>query len=154
MNPTDYFDTSALVKRYLTETGSAWVRQRCAERQRTIAIISLGQLEVTAAAAGRLRGKSITQPEFDHMHTIWLTDFQYDYNVTQLVPAHITTGIELVMRHRLRGYDAVHLACALLLNAALLAQQLPALTFVSADQDLLNAAQIEGLMTDNPNLYS
>jgi hypothetical protein len=32
-------------------------------------------------------------------------------------------------------------------------KKLPPLTFVSADEDLLEAAQAEGLPTENPNLY-
>ena len=62
-------------------------------------------------------------------------------------------AIELTAHHRLRGYDAVHLACALHLNRELLANELPPLTFVAADDDLLKAAQDEGLETENPNLY-
>jgi hypothetical protein len=45
------------------------------------------------------------------------------------------------------------LACALALNAPLLENGLPPLTFVSADNDLLAAAAVEGLPTDNPNNY-
>jgi hypothetical protein len=51
----------------------------------------------------------------------------------------------------LRGYDAIHLACALSLNATLTAGNATALIFVAADANLLAAAQAEGLATENPN---
>jgi len=53
----------------------------------------------------------------------------------------------------LRGYDAVHLACALFLQDTLLNHNLPAPVLLSADQDLSTAAQAEGLTTDDPNLH-
>ena len=40
------------------------------------------------------------------------------------------------------------------LEHTLLRQDLPGLILVSADQDLLTAAQAEGLLTDNPNLHA
>jgi predicted nucleic acid-binding protein len=62
-------------------------------------------------------------------------------------------AIDLTGRYRLRGYDAIHLACALRLNRALVGLQLPPLTVVSADDDLLKAAQGEGLPVENPDLH-
>jgi hypothetical protein len=51
------------------------------------------------------------------------------------------------------GYDAVHLACALALNRPLIENEMSPLIFVSADADLLDAAQAENLPTENPNDY-
>lgn len=65
----------------------------------------------------------------------------------------VDEAIELTSRHRLRGYDAVHLACALRLNRVLLGNDFPPLTLVAADEDLLKAAYDEGLKTENPNLH-
>lgn len=59
----------------------------------------------------------------------------------------------LTQRHRLRGYDAVQLAAALLANQPLIAAGLPALTFIAADEDLIAAARAEGLPAENPNAY-
>jgi hypothetical protein len=53
----------------------------------------------------------------------------------------------------LDSYDAVHLASALRLNRMLIGLQSPPLTLIAADDDLLEAAQAEGLQTENPNLY-
>lgn len=81
------------------------------------------------------------------------TDTQKRYQVLPITSQRVDEAIELTAHHRLRGYDAVHLACALHLNRELLANELPPLTLVAADDDLLKAAQDEGLETENPNLY-
>lgn len=65
--------------------------------------------------------------------------------------ALIDSAIQLTRRQKLRGYDAIHLACALALNKPLATNHLPPLTFVAADDNLLAAAQAEGLATENPN---
>ena len=65
----------------------------------------------------------------------------------------INSAVDLTQSHYLRGYDAVHLATALAMNAELLRKHLPPLTFVAADEDLLEAAEAEGLPTENPNLH-
>ena len=39
-------------------------------------------------------------------------------------------------------------------DTSLAQAQLPPLTFIAADDDLLDAAQREGLITDNPSLHS
>jgi hypothetical protein len=47
----------------------------------------------------------------------------------------------------------VQLATALVVNRALLANGLPALVFVSADDNLAAIARAEGLAVDNPNWH-
>ena len=62
--------------------------------------------------------------------------------------------MSLTQRHRLRGYDAVQLASALTANRTLTGAGLAVLTFVAADNDLLVAAQSEGMVAENPNKLS
>ncbi len=61
--------------------------------------------------------------------------------------------MSLTTRYKLRGYDAVHLACALQFNQLIVTSGYSPITFVSADNDLLQVAQTEGLMIENPNLH-
>jgi hypothetical protein len=63
----------------------------------------------------------------------------------------VDSAIQLTRRQRLRGYDAVHLACALALNEPLVDSGQPPFIFVAADENLLATATAEGLATDNPN---
>ena len=62
-------------------------------------------------------------------------------------------AVRLTQLYRLRGYDAVQLSTALDTNTVITAAELPALTFVAADNDLLDAAEAEGLAIENPNLH-
>ncbi len=81
----------------------------------------------------------------DGQDQYWLIDVDQDI---------IVQAIALTRRQKLRGYDAIHLACALFLQETLLNHHLPPPVLLSADQELSAAAQAEGLMTDDPNLHS
>lgn len=59
----------------------------------------------------------------------------------------------LVEQYGLRGYDSVHLAVALELQADRHATQLPPLIFVSTDIEQLRVAAGLGLPTDDPNTH-
>ena len=83
-----------------------------------------------------------------------VSDVSMRYQIVPVSFERVDEAIELTARHKLRGYDAVHLACALHINRALLTSNLSPLVLVAADDVLLKAAQTEGLHTENPNLYS
>jgi predicted nucleic acid-binding protein len=152
---TFYLDTSALVKRYLAETGSAWVESLCAdEANHAIAIARFGLVEMAAAFAAKRRGQFITDREYEFAMADLLRDAGKRYRLVAVGPTLIDSAIQLTRRQRLRGYDAIHLACALTLNKPLVEYGLPPLTFVAADDNLLAAARSEGLATDNPNNHS
>jgi hypothetical protein len=63
----------------------------------------------------------------------------------------VDLSCDLLERHPLRASDAIHLATALTSNQLLSNGDLPALTFLCADDRLLDAAMAEGLGVDNPN---
>lgn len=73
------------------------------------------------------------------------------YDIIDLDRTILAQAIALPQRHRLRGYDAIQLATALAADRALRAANLPPLTFIAADRDLLVAARAEGLVMDDPN---
>jgi len=151
--PAYYFDSSGIAKRYATETGSGWVRSVVAEDENTTIIAEIGTVEVAAAFAKMQRKGRIAIEERDKYLRLFLRDADKQYEVVPLNSGIIRAAISLTQRHKLRGYDAVHLATALSVNAELLRKQLPPLTFVSADEDLLKAAGADGLVTENPNLH-
>lgn len=61
--------------------------------------------------------------------------------------------MHLAESHGLRGYDAVHLATALALQQIRQSAGWSPLTFVSADNNQLSAANAEGVLVENPNNY-
>jgi predicted nucleic acid-binding protein len=147
-----FLDSSALVKRYVAETGSGWI-QSLAEPTagHTLFIARITWVEVLSALARRQR-EAAAPPE-DVAATVH--QFRYDldtqYQVIELDQALIELAGEMVLRHPLRTYDAVQLAAAWRVQSGLIQAGGPALTFVSADARLLAAAQTEGLLTDTPN---
>lgn len=151
MSQTDYFDSSALVKRYMAEIGSAWVIGRYQEADRIMATADFSRVEIAAAFAAKLRGHFITQADYDRAREVLTADGRNRYHLLPVTSERVDEAVDLTTRHKLRGYDAIHLVCALYLNRALMTNSLPALTFVAADTALLTAAQVEGLTTVNPN---
>jgi predicted nucleic acid-binding protein len=151
MSQVYYFDSSALVKRYFAEAGSDWVIARYQNPASLLATAEISRVEIAAAFAGKLRGNFITPAEYQQARSELAADSQKRYYLLPITADRVDEAIELTARHKLRGYDAIHLACALTLNQALLASQFSPLTFVTADLDLLAAAQAERLPMTNPN---
>jgi uncharacterized protein len=75
------------------------------------------------------------------------------FSVFKINDAIISQAMKLAVNHALRGYDAVQLASALYAEQELSQLNLSPLIFVSADNELNNAAKTEGLNIENPNNY-
>ncbi len=147
-----FLDSSALVKRYVTETGTVWVTGLLdpAARNR-LYIARITGAEVTAALSRRERGGHLSAADASAA----IASFEHDY-VNRLRPVEITAALigdamAAARTHGLRGYDAVQLAAALFANRRRVARRLAPLVFVTADKNLLAAAAAEGLTTDDPN---
>lgn len=147
-----YLDTSALVKRYAAEPGTAWVLTLTDPRARhDIYTVRVTGPEVVAALFRKARNGEIRRADAvrasGNFRRDWLTQFQLvevDDRVTDL-------AMDLAERHGLRGYDSVQLAAAVQLHRTRLAMRLTTLTFVSADVGQLRAAGAEGLLTEDPD---
>ena len=153
-----YFDSSALVKYYIIESGTEWVRNlidgRLGEEwANTISTSALTWAEVISAFAKRHRMGDIGTHLYKALTARFLQEARLRYGRLRVNDAVIDVAVELIQRHPLRAYDAVQLATALILNSALIADKLPSLTFVSADNVLCEAARAEGLPAENPNEY-
>jgi uncharacterized protein len=147
-----FFDSSALVKRYIIEVGSAWtiaLTDRGAGH--SIVLAEITRAEVAAALAARQRASPpMTLGQRDRILGRFLQDCIDLFLLFPIDRTVINFAVHFARRYRLRGYDAVQLAAAALANQDALARRLPPLGFVCADNDLLAAAQAEGLATDNP----
>ncbi|MCX7789542.1 MAG: type II toxin-antitoxin system VapC family toxin [Chloroflexaceae bacterium] len=149
-----FLDSSALTKRYLQETGSGWVSALTDSATGNFMVVAeITRVEVAAALAARHRAGAITRNERDDLVSLVLRHFDKEYRIVAIEPRVTSRAVVLTQRHRLRGYDAVQLAAALLANEPLIAAGLPALTFVAADDDLVAAARAEGLPAENPNRH-
>ena len=134
-----YADSSALVKRYLTESGSAEV-DRLFDEEGSIGTALIARAEMAAALGKAVRVKALTQKEAYQS----LREFRAHWSslaVIQITEALIALADTLAWEHGLRGYDAVHLAAALTWQEAL-GEPVQVATF---DKELWQAAQTVGL---------
>jgi len=134
-----FLDTSALAKRYVREPGSREMRSTL--RRARVAVARITYAEALAAVARAHREHLIDVAERDRIVAAIGEDFR-ELTVVEIRPATLAPVAGLVVRHPLRGYDVVQLACALAVRRAGLA-----VTFWSADERLAAAADAEGLRT-------
>jgi uncharacterized protein len=149
-----FLDTSGLVKRYVAETGSNWIKSitDIATGNR-IAIAQITPVEVLSALARRQREGSLSAGDFNSVVQDFREDFENQYEVIELNQALIEKAGELVVQYPIRAYDAVQLASVLEFQSICTQMPNTQLVFITADDRLLNIAQAESLVTDNPNNY-
>jgi predicted nucleic acid-binding protein len=148
-----YLDSSVVVKRYVDEPGSAWTRLLITEPENIVILSEIAIVEVSAALAlsvrtGKVR-KALGRAAYESFHADIAAGV---YQLLAVARPTIDEAAELAQAHPLKGYDAVHLATGLE-AARNLADQKITLVFVSGDDQMLRAAEAEGLVTDNPFLH-
>jgi len=134
-----YLDTSALIKRFVNEKGSLLV-QSIVQGREAIATAKIAYAEIFAALARKLRENNLSKAHYAVACRQFESDWQA-YLRAELEDAILLLARDLIQRHPLRGYDAVHLASALRLKIALGVE----ITFAAADGRLLKAAEAENL---------
>lgn len=146
-----FFDSSALVKFYVEETGTPWVRSFTDAEDNIIHPSSLAEVETVSALTRRLNRRDIDQAEFDGACDDLQQDFATQYRIVALTEAIIRNAASLARKHGLRAYDAVQLAAALETSRITAKVAATQLTVVSADAELNAAAIAEGLNVEDPN---
>jgi predicted nucleic acid-binding protein len=152
--PAHFLDSSALVKHYVQERGSDWVRQTIAESAR-IYVCALARVEVVAAITRKGRADELDENDARRAMALFENDWKRPaYEIVEVTPPLLDNAAKLVRQHALRAYDAVQLAAAVGV-AEKLREQHPRLllVFVSADEQLNHGARAEHLVVDNPNNY-
>ncbi|MCX7642907.1 MAG: type II toxin-antitoxin system VapC family toxin [Armatimonadetes bacterium] len=147
------FESSAIIKRYVAETGSQWVEEICDLSQgHQIVLCDLCITEVASALSRLQREGRLTTEERDRVYNDFLAHCRNEYVLVPITRQMLEEAGTLCFRHPLRALDAIHLAAALQV-ARTIRQQGLTITFVSADDALLNSAQVEGLSVENPNWH-
>jgi uncharacterized protein len=149
-----FLDSSALVKRYLSETGTTWVESLFdAGAGHVVFIAAVTGVEMVAAITRRARGGTISPPDAAAACAQLRADLSVDYQVVELSTLVLARAMDLAETGGLRGYDAIQLAAALALQTVRSTSGLPPLTFVSADTELNAVATADGLPVEDPNLH-
>ena len=150
--PLYFLDSSAIVKRYISEAGTSWILSlHKPSAQSVIYVAQITGVEVVSAISRRLRGNRLTQKAADKAVFRFKRDFANKFRIIRLNDQIIAEAMRLSETHFLRGYDSVQLAIALELEKRFALQKFTLITFVSADNNLNSAATAEGLAVDNPN---
>jgi predicted nucleic acid-binding protein len=134
-----YLDSSALVKRYLTEARSAEV-ERVIVTAEQIGTAIITRAEVSAAIAKAVRMKWVEREEALKSLTAFQAQWPSMFRL-RLSELTVERADTLAWAHGLRGYDAVHVACALLWQESLS----DPITFATFDEQQWDVAQKLGL---------
>lgn len=148
-----FLDSSALVKRYVNETGTAWVLSLVGPtRGPSIYVARITGVEMASAIARQTRNGGLNPADAGTAMSRFRHDLSHEYCVVEINPPLIAAAMRLAETHALRAYDAVQLAATVAVKGWCDSLGL-ALTLVSADLALNAAATLEGLTVEDPNSH-
>jgi hypothetical protein len=147
-----FYDTSAAVKHYRTELGTAKVDSLLADPASGHYLSTLGVVEIHSVFARLVRMGQITPLEFQRLRGRLLSDIASgQWRIVQVTPADFQQAQQLLVRHAatrsFRTLDALQLAVALGLHAIS-----PLDDFLCADANLCLIAAAEALSVINPEV--
>lgn len=101
----DYFlDSSALVKNYISETGSAWVSGLFDPAlNNEVFIAAITPVEIIAAITRRARSGSIAASDATVACNLLRADLLTSYQIVELIDALIARAMTIAETHALRG---------------------------------------------------
>ena len=151
-----FLDASAVVKYYVLEPGSTWIREVIDAKSEltglvlhTVIIADVSIAEVASAFSVLHRNDRIRLRTRNAAYDRFIDDLLQRYSLAGSGRDRFYDAARLTQQHPLKAYDAVQLAVALRQNQSLLTVR-QTLTFISGDRTLLTAAAAEGLAVDNP----
>ena len=127
---TFYFDSSALLKRYVAEKGSERVDALFLEAD-SIAVSALGLPEIISTLCRLRREKRLTSAQYAQCKQAVIDDFAA-FDIYPLSPEIIRSSMDILEASDLRTADAIHVACAIEAKAA---------RFISSDIRQIHAAK-------------
>lgn len=149
-----FLDSSALIKRYVPEVGTPWMRSIATPNAGNLILIAhITLAEIVSGAMRRKRDGSVSERTARAIRLLADRHASREYRVVGLTEAIVRRAQDLLEIHPLRAYDSIQLASAIESNSRLVTAGLSPLIFVSADSRLLDAATAERLAVDNPNLH-
>ncbi len=140
-----YLDTSALVKRYYRELGTKIVQELIINSS-IIVVSKIAYAEIISALMRKRREGMLSMDDYQRVLAGFKNDWSNFYVVIELTDDIINRTEGLIENYPLRGFDAIHLASALVFQDELNMD----LTFICSDNRLLEAARRENLQIVNP----
>ena len=136
-----YFDTSALMKKYIDETGSDCVVSLMKDADE-IFLSLITEIEAHSTCRRLLAEKAISEKDYENLIRELDTDFQY-YTFIPLDETVTRIARSLVNTHQLRSLDSIQLASAILIRDEIDA-------VVVCDDRIIRAGEGEGVNVINP----
>jgi uncharacterized protein len=147
-----YFDTSALIKLYHQEIGTEQVEQIFSQAENTLVISEIAIVELYSTLARKVQVAEITLQAQEETLRNFEEDCTQRFVITPLGGAVIRKAKALLQKYGstkpLRTLDALQLA------ACQISRTSEELTFVCADDRLLEIATLEGLRVLDPETSS
>jgi predicted nucleic acid-binding protein len=145
-----FFDTSALVKRYHAESGTAKVRTIFDAPNAEHVITRLTTVEILSGFAIKVRTGVFSSTEFQRPRGLFLADVKRRLlRPVRALNADYQLAGDLIVKHgmsrQLRTLDALQLAIALRVHRATSID-----SFVCADRGLCDIATVEGMAVLDP----
>lgn len=149
-----FFDSSAVAKRYLIETGTRWVNSIAdLETGNIVYLARITFVEVISAITRKAQGPGLSSAGAAKAIEDFRHDFSNEYSLIELTPRLVEWAGDLAEDHALRAYDAIQLAAALEINSEMKSAGAAAITMISADGALNDGAIAEGIAVDDPNSH-
>mgnify|MGYP000331973244 CR=1 FL=1 len=140
-----YFDTSALIKRYILEQGSNKV-DNLFESAEAIFVSAITKIESISTIKRLLSEKVISQEEYTRLKNEIIYDFNY-FSIISLNSTIEKQAINLIETYQLKTLDSIQLACFISIR-----DQVNAI--VLSDKKLEIAARQENFDIINPTKSS
>lgn len=132
-----FFDTSAFVKRYVSEPGTDAVLDWC-EQATEIGLSGIALPEIISAFCRLRREDKITDTQYRQLKSLLLADIE-DAAIRDLTPAVLGQAVACLQTNVPRGMDAIHIGSAVALKVDV---------FISADKRQREAAARAGLQVE------
>ena len=135
-----FFDTSALIKKYINELGTELVRFRL--QSTSVVVSSVAKIECISVISRMTANHEMSAEEFNNMQR----QIEKDFSIYEVVPFSEATekiAMEMVKKHLLRTLDAIQLASALSVHDLNY--------FFVSDIKLKVSGKAEGLSVIDPN---
>lgn len=133
-----FFDSSAFVKRYVSEPGTDAVLDWC-DQATEIGLSGIALPEIISAFCRLRREDKITDMQYRQLKTLLLADIE-DAAICDLSPVVLGQAVASLENNVLRGMDAIHIGSAVALKADV---------FISADKRQREAAARAGLRVES-----
>lgn len=132
-----FFDSSAFVKRYISESGTDSVLQWC-DKATEIGLSGIALPEIISAFCRLYRDNKITDVQYRQLKSLLMADIE-DAAICDLSPQVLMHAVSSLENNTLRGMDAIHIGSAIVLQADV---------FISSDKRQITAAIQAGLRVE------